>query len=193
MYAKYVLRLNVSIPYIIGIIELLFAIRVVPNMSGAIGHPYETQRSTVSGRRPSRNRLERLAVAAILVAATAMMLATSPVGGDFWWQDAPRHALNGAFVLDFVANLPWRDPVAWAEHYYIRYPSLTILFYPPLFYAVEAVFFAVLGVSHFAAPCAVSPFVLLLGIACYRLARLYLPRWSALGVGLLIMGAPEVA
>jgi len=140
-----------------------------------------------------RTRIEQLAVAAILVAATFLLLAASPVGGDFWWQDAPRHALNGAFVRDFIADLPWRDPVGWAVNYYIRYPSLTILFYPPLFYAVEAIFFAVFGVSHFAAQCAVSPFVLLLGAASYRLARLFLPRCSALGVALLIMGGPETA
>jgi 4-amino-4-deoxy-L-arabinose transferase-like glycosyltransferase len=164
-----------------------------PSISSVIGHPPEARRSASWNCGRSRIRLERLAVAAILLVATAVMLATSPVDGDFWWQDAPRHALNGAFVQDFVTNLPWRDPVGWAENYYIHYPSLTILFYPPLFYAVEAVFFAVLGVSHFAAQCTVSPFVLLLGIASYRLARMYLPRWSALGVALLIMGAPETA
>jgi 4-amino-4-deoxy-L-arabinose transferase-like glycosyltransferase len=158
-----------------------------------IDHRPEARQHARRGFRAGRIRLEPLAIATILLVATVVMLATSPVNDDFWWQDAPRHALNGSFVKDFVKYLPWRDPVSWAENYYIRYPSLTILFYPPLFYAVEAVFFALLGVSHFAAQCAVSPFVLLLGIAAYCLARLYVPRWSALGVALLILGAPETA
>jgi len=162
-------------------------------MSSVTGQPREERRSALLGHRFNRTRVERLAVAAMLFAATALLLATSPVRGDFWWQDAPRHALNGAFVRDFVVGLPWHDPIGWAVNYYIRYPSLTILFYPPLFYAVEAIFFAALGVNHFAAQCAVSAFVLLLGVASYRLARLFLPRWSALGVALLIMGAPGTA
>ena len=32
--------------------------------------------------------------------------------------------------------------------YYVQYPALTILFYPPLFYAVAAPFYAIFGVSH---------------------------------------------
>ena len=37
--------------------------------------------------------------------------------------------------------------MAWAESYYLHYPSLSILFYPPLFYVFEAAAFAVFGVT----------------------------------------------
>ena len=147
----------------------------------------------VSWRRAhGRDAAERLGVAAIILAAAMALLLTAPTAGDFWWSDAPRHALNGAFVKDLIAQHPLRDPAVWAMDYYLRYPSLTILFYPPLFYLVEAAVFAVLGVTHFAAQATVSLFVAGLGLSAYGFARLLLPRWSALGVALLAMGAPEV-
>lgn len=135
----------------------------------------------------------RALVAGVLVAAAVALFATAPVGGDFWWSDAPRHALNGAFVKDFAAALPWRDPAGWAVDYYMQYPALSILFYPPLFYGVEAVAYALFGVSHPAAQAAVLVFVPMLGAGAYGIARFILPRWSALGVALLVIGAPETA
>jgi 4-amino-4-deoxy-L-arabinose transferase-like glycosyltransferase len=136
---------------------------------------------------------ESTAIGLIFVTAAAAMLFTSPTDGNFWWSDAPRHALNGAFVMDFVAAFPWRHPVDWAVQYYARYPALTIGFYPPLFYMIEAGMFALLGVSHFAAQFTVALFVLLLLWATYALSRFLLPRWSAVGASLLFVGAPEVA
>jgi Dolichyl-phosphate-mannose-protein mannosyltransferase len=139
------------------------------------------------------DRLDRALVAIIFIAANAILLATAPANGDFWWSDAPRHALNGAFVKDFIAAMPWHDPKAWAIDYYLQYPSLSILFYPPLFYFVEAVAFAVFGVSHLVAQATVSLFTVLLGAATYGLVRADFPRWTALGASLLVIGAPETA
>jgi 4-amino-4-deoxy-L-arabinose transferase-like glycosyltransferase len=140
-----------------------------------------------------RDRLEQALVAVILVGANVALLMTAPVNGDFWWSDAPRHALNGAFVKDFIAAAPWHDPKGWAINYYLQYPALTILFYPPLFYGFEAVGYALFGVSHLVAQAAVSFFTLLLATASYHLVRSNFPRWSALGAGLLVIGGPETA
>ena len=101
--------------------------------------------------------VRRFAPYIAIVIAGGVLLVTSPLGGDFAWSDAPRHALNGAFLKDLVAALP-RHPVAWAERYYLQYPSLSILFYPPLFYVFEAAAFAVLGVTQFAAQATVALF-----------------------------------
>ncbi len=136
---------------------------------------------------------QRLLVSVTLLAAVALLLATSPVDYDFVNSDSPRHALNGAFVLDAIGAFPWRDPMGYAADYYLRYPSLSIGFYPPLFYVAEAAAYAVIGVSHFAAQLTVALFVLLLAGAAYRLGRLFLPRWPALAATLLLLGAPEIA
>jgi hypothetical protein len=141
----------------------------------------------------ARDRLDRAVVAVLFIAANAALLATAPVNGDFWWSDAPRHALNGAFIKDFIAASPWHNPKGWAINYYLQYPSLTILLYPPLFYCFEAVMYALFGVSHFVAQATVSLFTLLLGTSTYGLVRFYFPRWSALGATLLVIGGPETA
>ena len=64
------------------------------------------------------------------------------MAGDFSYSDAPRHALNGVFIKDMVAAFPWRDPAGYAMQYYVQYPALSILFYPPLFYVISAPFYA---------------------------------------------------
>jgi hypothetical protein len=132
-------------------------------------------------------------VVLVLTLAWLSLLLTAPANGDFWWADAPRHAINGAFVKDFVAAHPIDDPVQWAINYYLMRPALTIMFYPPLFYGVEAIAFALFGVSHFVAQFTVSLFVLLLAVSVYTLSRMCLPRWSALGAALLAIGSPEAA
>jgi hypothetical protein len=144
--------------------------------------------------------IERWKTVAIFIASFGVLLIScfglqdfSPTNGDFWWQDPPRHALNGAFVKDFILEFPWRDPVGWAMNYYSKYPSLKIVFYPPFFYLIEALFFTVFGVSHETAQFTVTTFDFVLGLSSYSLARCWLPRWSALGVAILFIGSPEMA
>ena len=142
---------------------------------------------------PLMEWVSRIGVLAIFIAAATALFLTSPTSLDFWWQDAPRHALNGAFILDFVSAMPWHDPYRWAMAYYGQYPALTIGFYPPVFYCFEAFFYAMFGVSHAAAQACVAVFSAGLGLAVYLLARTVLPRWPACCAGLLAMGVPEMA
>jgi hypothetical protein len=140
----------------------------------------------------SQGLADKLALFALLAASAGMMLA-APSAGDFWWSDAPRHALNGAFIMDFVRDLPVDQPATWAMDYYIRYPSLTILFYPPLFYFFEAVFYALFGVSHTVAQFTESLFIFLFAVGAYLFSRQWLSSIAAVGVALLTIGAPEMA
>ncbi len=139
-----------------------------------------------------RRLILRVAPFVAIIGAAGALLATSPLGGNFAWSDAPRHALNGAFLKDLVNALPLH-PVAWAEAYYLQYPALSILFYPPLFYVFEAVAFALLGVTQFAAQATVAFFYAVLGLGVYRLARLWTSRPAAVGAALMLMGAPQFA
>ena len=154
-------------------------------------NPELDQAPRPASRRPDAGPL---AVAVLVAAAAAaLMLATSPTHGDFWWFDAPSHAMNGVFIRDFVAAAPFHDPVGWAIDYYLRYPALTILFYPPLFPVVEAAFFAVFGISHFVAQLAVCAFLAAMAIGTYGLARSRLTHLAALGAMLMTLGLPGVA
>ena len=131
---------------------------------------------------------------AILVLVVLVLFLTgAPTGDAFSWPDSPRHALNGAFVLDLVRDHPFRNPTAYALNYYAKYPALTILFYPPLFYVLLAVFYALFGVSQTAALGAEFLCYAALAVGAYRLARFWLSPGLAFGASLILIGAPEVA
>jgi 4-amino-4-deoxy-L-arabinose transferase-like glycosyltransferase len=142
-------------------------------------------------RIPTHPAVLRWLPAALFAAIVGIMFATQPKNGDIWWMDASRHALNGAFVLDFLRALPLRHPVEFAFDYYRQWPALTILFYPPLFYGFLAVSFFLFGVSEAAALVAEFVAMFFLALGSYRLARNWLPMAPALAVGVLMIGIPE--
>jgi Dolichyl-phosphate-mannose-protein mannosyltransferase len=129
----------------------------------------------------------------VLAAAVAVLFLTAPYHKDMWWSDAPRHAMDGAFYRDFARHLPLGHVKQFAMNYYLKYPALTILFYPPLFPVVEGGFFAVFGVSLFSAQLSVSVFYLALAWGSYVLCRRWMDRVPALAAALLYIGAHEVA
>jgi hypothetical protein len=164
----------------------------------ARGPPGVTARSDPSGGDRASENLEWgtrwydwLAVSILgIVCATLYWLL--PRAGDIWWMDASRHALNGAFVLDFVKAMPIRHPSAFAFDYYRQWPALTILFYPPLFYVGLALSYAVFGVSEAAALVPELLALFVLGCGAYRLSRNWLDCPQALATALLVIGAPQV-
>jgi hypothetical protein len=92
-----------------------------------------------------------------------------------WFQgDAPRHAVNGLFWWDFLKVLP-RDPMEYAIRYYARYPVIAPATYPPLFYVLEGLAFAVFGPSPYAARFLVLLFA--------GVAGLYTMAWTRRWIG----------
>lgn len=85
--------------------------------------------------------------------------------------DAPRHALNGAMLRDLVAEGAILHPVDFARTYYSHFPALTIPYHPPLFPAVEAVFYQFFGVSYLTARLTVAFTVALTFLLLYILGR----------------------
>jgi 4-amino-4-deoxy-L-arabinose transferase-like glycosyltransferase len=137
-------------------------------------------------------RLAGPAALAVLAAVAAALYWHLPRNGDIWWPDASRHALNGAFVLDFLHAMPVRHPTEWALDYYRQWPALTILFYPPLYYLELAGSYALFGVSEASALALGFVYVFALGAGAYRLSRNWLSPAPALAVALLTIGSPEV-
>ena len=135
---------------------------------------------------------ERLFAAAVFLMGAVLLFLTAPHHGEFWWSDAPRHALNGAFIKDLIATMP-AHPAAWAMQYYVKYPALTILFYPPLFYVILAPFYALFGVSHATAIGVELLHYFALAFGLYVLARRWVSPLVAIGVGLSVMAAPGIA
>lgn len=142
---------------------------------------------------PAIQTRERLLAWLLALACVALLFMQAPHGGDFYWSDSPRHALNGVFVMDLIKAMPLDDPAGYAYRYYAQYPALTILFYPPLFYFISAPFYALFGVSQETALLVVALHYLALGLGCWRLARYWLPAAPSLAFAALVMWLPEVA
>ena len=141
----------------------------------------------------SLSRWQDIACLGLLAVAVFLLFKTSPTGGDFWWSDAPRHAMDGVFYYDLARALPIAHPKQWAVNYYLQYPAVTVLTYPPLFALVEALFFALFGVSHATAQLTVSAFFLVTAWGAYALARRWLGRISAFATALLFIGTSVMA
>jgi uncharacterized membrane protein len=60
--------------------------------------------------------------------------------------DESRHFMNGVFIKDLIADGGWRFPFEYLKWYYLKYPALSIHQYPPLFYFLEALVFALFGI-----------------------------------------------
>jgi 4-amino-4-deoxy-L-arabinose transferase-like glycosyltransferase len=146
--------------------------------------------------RPAGTAVTLAELAAVLlaaIAAAALLFLSAPHEGEFWWSDSPRHALNGVFLRDLLMAMPWRDPAGFAMQYYVQYPALTILFYPPLFYVLSVPFVAALGVSHATLLIVVLAHAVALVVGLHLLARRFAPPAIALAVALSALAAPGVA
>ncbi|HLH44922.1 MAG TPA: glycosyltransferase family 39 protein [Bryobacteraceae bacterium] len=85
--------------------------------------------------------------------------------------DAARHAMNGAFIYDLFRSGHLSHPVEYAEQYYGHLPALSMPYHPPLFPALEALFFALFGVKLFTARLAVAAAVGASAALLYRLTE----------------------
>ena len=110
--------------------------------------------------------------------------------GEFWWTDESRHAMNGVFFLDLWQDMPLRAPYEYALQYFAQYPALALNWYPPFFAVVESLFFAVFGITEFAARLTVLAFALAGVTAWYAWAQPIWGRAAAALSGLLYLSVP---
>lgn len=141
----------------------------------------------------SRDKTEVSIVSFLIALAVCLLFLTAPKDLDFWWWDAPEHAMNGALIHDFIAAGAFARPYQFAVDYYLRYPALTISLYPPLFYTAEAGVYTVLGVSHFSAQLTVALFSALFAFFLYKLVRFASPPMTAGAIVLSVLATPAIA
>lgn len=123
---------------------------------------------------------------------TVLLFAFSPKQGGFWWSDASRHAMDGAFFYEFFADLTVANAIRYAVDFYLQYPAISIGFYPPLFAIAESGVFFLTGPSHFSAQLTVAIFYFMMLMGAYRLSSRWLPPTHAISFVLLFAGAQEI-
>ena len=131
-------------------------------------------------------------LAAVLIAlAVAVIGARDITRGGVGWSDGANHLFDGIFLYEFAREMPLDEPMAWAEQFYLRHPSLGIVVYwPPGFAAIEAIVFAIFGVSLVAARCVVLGFAFGAGYVMFRLVRDLYGDATGLIAALLLVTCP---
>ncbi len=122
-------------------------------------------------------RLFRLHSLHLILLALVLLVchfATAVASEPFFNNDESRHTMTGVFVRDALRDVPdsFRNPKTYAETYYVRYPALGLLVWPPLFYGIEGLAMSVFGPSFAVGRALVAAFGLLMFVYTYRFARL---------------------
>jgi Dolichyl-phosphate-mannose-protein mannosyltransferase len=61
--------------------------------------------------------------------------------------DETRHLMTGVFFHDFFRDLPFQHIREYTVNYYLKYPALGLIIWPPLFYILEGLGMLVFGTS----------------------------------------------
>ncbi len=128
-----------------------------------------------------------------ILAFAAFLFCATPTNGDFWWFDAPRHAMNGVFLRDLIMEGGLLRPLAFANAYYEQYPAINIGFYPPFLYLSSVPFLIVFGVDHSVSQAVVTGYLGLAGLAVYAICIRTSHRTVATAAAICVMGLPEIA
>jgi Dolichyl-phosphate-mannose-protein mannosyltransferase len=121
--------------------------------------------------------------------------ALSHEGAFFLAGDQPRYLINGVFLYDFLrlgAGWHARDAISWAEHYYARYPALSLGHHMPLLPVALVPFFAGFGVSVFSGRLAILTFFVLAIVLLYRLVAKIYDRTVAGWASVLFVTSPII-
>lgn len=90
---------------------------------------------------------ERLLLILSLLALLVAYLATCSTSEPFYNNDETRHLMTGVYFKDVLHDLPLAHLRAYTINYYLQYPALGLLIWPPFFYLIEGLFMSVFGTS----------------------------------------------
>jgi hypothetical protein len=146
--------------------------------------------------RGSRSLGSGLFAASLLVALIVGSRGITDEGAIFVQDDMPRYLMTGVFLYDFLgsgAGWTFGSAMTYAEHYFAQYPALSIGHHPPLFPLSLVPFYAIFGVSVFAARLAVVSFFVLSLALLYRLVNRVYDEEAAGWACLLFASSPVMA
>jgi len=106
-----------------------------------------------------------------LAAAVAVWGMRGVSTNEFAHPDAPRHALNGVLIHDWITQGHLENPVRFAKRFYSRLPGTSIPYHPPLFPAVESLFYMAGGVNRLSARLAIAFSAFLAALLLFWLVR----------------------
>ena len=84
-----------------------------------------------------------------MILAISLQVANKSYDSEFGGHpDEAAHFVTGLMVHDYLVGMKWRNPVKFAETYYLHYPKVALGHWPPFFYVVQALWMAMFGASR---------------------------------------------
>jgi hypothetical protein len=90
---------------------------------------------------------ETLTLLAVLLALSAAYVFAYKVSEPFYYNDETRHLMSGVYFRDLFQDMPVRHLRDYTVNYYLQYPALGLLIWPPFFYLLEGLLMSVFGTS----------------------------------------------
>jgi hypothetical protein len=135
---------------------------------------------------------QALLLVGILASVVGVHLAVDVASEPFFNSDETRHVMMGVFFRDVLHDLPVTHVRDYAIRYYLQYPALNLLIWPPLFHVVEGAVMLLLGCSVGAAKIALALFVALACAYLYWLVLRTHDSWTAATTVLIFALCPLV-
>lgn len=85
--------------------------------------------------------------------------------------DSNRHVMTSIFFKDLLNDRPFDNPRQYAQDYYLQYPALGLLVWPPLFHGVTGLLMTVCGTSVWVPRLLVFACFVGCSVCLYRLTR----------------------
>lgn len=83
----------------------------------------------------------------LLLALAAAHAVVYRASEPFFYNDETRHVMTGVYFHDLLRDMPAGNLRAYTVNYYLQYPALGLLVWPPLFHALEGLLMYVFGTS----------------------------------------------
>jgi hypothetical protein len=106
----------------------------------------------------------------VLLALIMLQVILYQPSEPFFNNDETRHVMSGVFFMDLLHDRP-AHLRQYAIDYYLQYPALGILVWPPLFYGLEGVAMSVFGTSVVVARILLGLFAVLACVYLFLLSR----------------------
>jgi hypothetical protein len=138
----------------------------------------------------------RIVDAAILLLIGAVVVlhgrvASMLLGGSLE-SDQSKHFTSGVMVYDYLRSGLGSNPVRFAEGFEVRYPLVGIGQWPPMYYAIQGVYYFVAGPSIWAAQALSAAMALVLAVLIFFSVRATAGRRIALLATLVFLATPLV-
>ncbi|MEA2691215.1 MAG: hypothetical protein QOJ16_602 [Acidobacteriota bacterium] len=143
---------------------------------------------------PTRSTRSRswLAFAAVLLVIALAHALTWHSSEPFYNNDETRHVMTGVFFHDLLLDHARGGLRSYTVSYYLQYPALGLLVWPPLFYGIEGVFMLIFGTSYLAAQALLALFSILAFTWLFLLVRRTHDTFAAAAAVLLLGLSPIV-